>query len=123
VTGDVEIVEVRHEVGDFGQLGDVDLATADQIEDDFTELGESVAATVGAVETRANVVETGATFARGSLDRVPEGISQSISERADLGCRGPQEGTEGATEGQLGRFEATASSLPCHASKYTVGGL
>lgn len=99
----VDVVEMRDDVADLGELVDVDLAAADEVEDDVAELGESVVAAAvgqGGVEARA-------AFARTALEGVAQG--------ACLGERRAKEGTEGAP--QLGWAEATTSSLPCHAVK------
>jgi hypothetical protein len=77
----VELVELADDVAGFGELSEVDLASADEIEDELAEVGQGVlAAAVGAC-----VVEPRATFAGASLEGV-----------ADDAGGGPEQGTEGA---------------------------
>src|SRR5213075_1724594 len=64
----VEIVERADEVGGFGELVDVDLAAADQIEDDLTELGEGVVAAAAG----ARFVEARPAFAGAALEGVAD---------------------------------------------------
>jgi hypothetical protein len=97
----IEIVEMGDDVADFGELGDVDLALADEVEHDPTELGEGVGAATGL----AGIGDARATLAGGAL----EGIAQ----RADL--RGGRAQERAKCAAQLGRLEASTSSLPCHA--------
>jgi len=97
----IDLVEIRDDVADFGQLAEIDFAAADQIEDDVTELGERVLATAAG----ECGVEPTATFSRAALEHV--------AERAGLGeCRAKQRAERAA---QLGRAEASTTSLPCHA--------
>jgi len=110
----IDLVEMGDEITDFGELREVDLATADQVENDLAEVGQRVGAATGGAaffETGASVVETRATFAGGSL----ESVTESFSQRADLGGRSAEERPEGAAQGKLGRLEASPTSLPCHA--------
>ncbi len=97
----IEVVEVSDDVGDLGQLAQIDLTAADEVEHDLAELGERV----GAAPAGECVVETRATFAGAALEDVAEG--------AGLREGGAEEGAERAAK--LGRSEASASSLPCHA--------
>ena len=98
----VDLVELADEVAGFGELGEVDLAAADEVEDDVAQVGEGVVAAAAG----ARVVEAGAAFAGAAL----EGI-------ADDAGGGPDEGVEGAS--QLGRAEATAS-LASHGDKGNI---
>jgi hypothetical protein len=97
----IEIIEMRDDVADFGELGDVDLALADEVKDDLAELREGVGPATGL----ARIGEARATLASRALER--------IAERTDLSGRRAQERAKRAA--QLGRLEATTSSLPCHA--------
>jgi hypothetical protein len=64
----VEVVELADEVAGFGELGEIDLAAADEIEDEGAQVGEGVvAAAVG-----AGVVEAGAAFASAALEGVAD---------------------------------------------------
>jgi hypothetical protein len=82
----VEVVELVDEVAGFGELCEVDLTAADEVEDELAQVGEGVvAAAVG-----ADVVEAGAALAGAAL----EGI-------ADDAGGGAQEGAQGSS--QLGR--------------------
>ncbi len=97
----IDVVEMRDDVADFGELAEIDLAAADQVEDDVAELGEGVLSTAsgqGGVETRA-------TFARTALE--------DIAKRAGLRESCAEQRAERAAK--LGRAEATTTSLPCHA--------
>jgi hypothetical protein len=56
VEAGIDLVEMRDNVADFGELADIDLAATDQIEDDVAELGEGVGTAAigqGGVEPRA----------------------------------------------------------------------
>jgi len=95
--GGVELVETADDLADLGELGQVDLAGADQLEDELAELRQgAVAAARG-----ERFVEPLATFAGTALE--------------DLTC-GTQQGSQGAA--QLGRSEATTpTSLTCHVTR------
>jgi hypothetical protein len=92
----VELVEVRDDVVDLGEVCHVDLAATDEVEDDLAELGEGV----GAAAAGEGIVEPGAAFADAALEDVTDG-----------GSCGAEEGAEGAAD--LGWAEP-ATSLPCH---------
>ena len=66
--GAVDLVEVRDDVGDFRQLGDIDFASTNEIEHEVAELGERVVTPA----VRAQIVEPRPAFARASLDRVAD---------------------------------------------------
>src|SRR5262249_38332789 len=99
----VELVELVDEAARLGELVDVDLAAADQLENDLAELGERVVTTA----MRACFVETGAAFACAALDRV--------ANDAGLRERGAQERAERAPD--LGAKPPT--SLTCHDVRVT----
>ena len=99
----VEVVELVDEVAGFGELCEIDLTAADQVEDELAQVGERVvAAAVG-----ADVVEPGAALAGTPF----EGI-------ADDAGGGAQQGSQGSS--QLGRTEA-AASLACNGGSVTSG--
>lgn len=101
VDAGVDLVEVGNDVAGLGELVEIDLAAADEVEDDVAELREGVltsAAGEGGIEARS-------AFARAAFE--------SISQRAGLCERGAEQRAERAA--QLGRAEASTSSLPCHA--------
>jgi hypothetical protein len=93
----VELVEVGDDVVDLREVGDVDLAAANEVEDDLAELGEGV----GAAAAGEGVVEAGAAFADAALEDV-----------ADRGSCGADQRAERAAE--FGGAEAATTSLPCH---------
>jgi hypothetical protein len=97
----VELVEVRDQIPDLRQLGQVDLALADQLEDDLAELGEGVVAAAAG----QGVVEARPALAGAALERLAHG--------AGLGQGRAQQGAERAA--QLRGPEPPTSSLPCHA--------
>jgi len=99
----VELVELADEVAGFGELGEIDLAAADEIEDDLAEVGEGVVAAAGG----QGVVEAGAAGAGAAFDGV-----------AHDACGGPEQRAEGAAE--LRRTEA-AASLASHGDRVTSG--
>lgn len=96
----VDLVEVRDDVSNLGELLERDLAAADEVEHDLAELGERFLAT--SVGQRG--IEDLSTFTRAAFDHV--------AQRAGLGERGAEQRTERAAE--LWRSEASTSSLPCH---------
>ncbi len=96
----VDLVEMLDDVADFGQLVEIDLAAANEIEHGFAEVREGVL-TASSGKCR---VEARAAFARTALE--------GVAKRAGLRERGAQQRSERAA--QLGRSEATTSSLPCH---------
>ena len=122
VTG-IDLVEMRDDVADFGELGEIDFALADEIEDDCAEVGEGVGAfgvgEVGGAAARAGgaggegVVEAFATFA----EAFAGGALEGVAKWADLGGGRAEESAECPAERDFGRAEAAAASLPCHASK------
>ena len=98
----VDLFEVGDDIASFRQLGQIDLAAADQIEHDVSELGEGFLTAA----RRERGVEATATFSRAALE--------GVAERAGLRQRGAQQRAKCASE--LGTPEASTSSLPCHAS-------
>lgn len=97
----VHLVEMRDDIADFRQLSQVDLTSADEVEHDLAELGQRV----GAATVRQGVRDAFAAFTGCALER--------ISQRADLRRRSAKQRAERAAD--LGRAEASSSSLPCHA--------
>ncbi|CAN5637950.1 hypothetical protein BH11MYX1_BH11MYX1_37300 [soil metagenome] len=95
----IELVEVRDEVRGLGQLVELDLATADELEYDLAELGERFAPAAA----RERIVETGSTFPRTALE--------DIAESTGLGQRRAKQRPEGSS--YFGRTEAS-TSLPGH---------
>jgi hypothetical protein len=97
----IELVELRDDVANLGDLVDIDLAAPDQIEDGFAEVGEGV----GAAAVGQGVVDARPALAGAALE--------NLTHDAGLRERGAEERTEGAA--QLGGPKAsTATSLACH---------
>lgn len=94
---------MRDDIADFGELAHVDFTATDQLQHDLAKLGEGVGAAVGQV--REGVGDSRATFSCGAFE--------GVAERADLRGGGAKQRAERAAE--LGRSEASTSSLPCHA--------
>jgi hypothetical protein len=97
----VDLVEMRDDIADFRELAHVDFAAADQVQHDFAQLGECVSPAA----IREGVRDTLAAFAGRPLEGVAEG--------AHLRGGGSEKRAECAPD--LGRSEASTSSLPCHA--------
>ncbi|MGN6110211.1 MAG: hypothetical protein ACTHU0_34215, partial [Kofleriaceae bacterium] len=95
-------VELPHDGLGLGQLCEIDLPAAHELEHDLAELGERVLA----APAGAHVVEPGSALARGALE--------GVADDAGLLEGRAQESAEGST--QLGRTEP-AASLSRHACK------
>ncbi len=81
----IDRLELVDQLGGLGQLIELDLAAADELEDDLAELGERLAAAT----TGERIVETCATFTCTTLEH--------IAETAGLRERGAKQRAEGSS--------------------------
>ena len=105
----VDLVELADELLGFGELAQIDLTLADEVEDELAEIREGV----GALAVLADVVEARAAFAGAAFEHVADDARLrecGVDERAQRSS-------------QLRRTEATGggAAFACHDATLTLG--